>query len=242
MKAYIITLKQNLKNAERCIRSIEKTNSQLDPIIFDATTPLQIPDHMHDVFGKNIDWSWPVSPDQDHYDFATGVFKKHYVAADMTKKVACSLSHARLWKKCVDDNEEIVILEHDALFTSKFSLEDFSKGSKNFDKVGACSLNDPRGTTRKAKIYYEKLVGKNKDGIHIIPPIDSPDEPNYAHGFPGNSAYYIKPWAAKELLDKTLEVGLWPNDALICKQLFPWIRAACPFYTKVQGTVSTTVL
>ena len=43
------------------------------------------------------------------------------------------------------------------------------------------------------------------------------------------------------LLEKLKEVGCWPNDALMCKQLFPnELKVIYPYYTRVQGIQSTT--
>ena len=46
--------------------------------------------------------------------------------------------------------------------------------------------------------------------------------------------------AAKELLETVAKLGIWPNDAIMCTQLFPWLRISYPYYTELQGVVSTT--
>jgi hypothetical protein len=61
-----------------------------------------------------------------------------------------------------------------------------------------------------------------------------------AQGIAGNSAYIIKPWAAKELIEKVYEYGMWPNDAIMCQQIVPWLGVTKLYYTKVQGLRSTT--
>jgi hypothetical protein len=43
-----------------------------------------------------------------------------------------------------------------------------------------------------------------------------------------------------DLLEKTSEIGIWPNDALLCRQFFPWLQHYYPYFTKVQGSASTT--
>ena len=49
------------------------------------------------------------------------------------------------------------------------------------------------------------------------------------------------PEAARQLLNKTVEIGMWPNDALMCKQFFPWLQIVTPYYTTIQkGLTSTT--
>ena len=68
------------------------------------------------------------------------------------------------------------------------------------------------------------------------------DDLTIPQGLPGNSAYIIKPSGAKKMLDLVKEFGAWPNDALMCKQLIQSIASSKIYYTKVQGTPSTTSL
>jgi len=245
MKANIITIPSNTKNANICASSIERTNSELTPVIFEATTPENNLEHVREVFGRTMPWGWPKSDLDNRIDIKTSLFLKYYGEADYTKKVSCALSHARLWKECYESGESMVILEHDAVFIKKFTEEWLQTHSKDFSKVGAVGLNDPRGCTRKSGKYYEAIINNGENKLMSIPTIDSPTEGNYPHGLAGNSAYYIKPWAAKELLDKITHLGeMWPNDAIMCRQLFPWLRVCNPFFTKVQstGTSSSTTL
>lgn len=242
MKAFVITLPgkevESQQAAQRCIDSIDNTNTKLQPFIFDATIPSSIPEGMKEVFGRQVNWTWPKNASEDGYDLATGLYKRHYKAKDYLKVVSCSVSHARLWKKCVDADEPIVILEHDALFIRQFIptvLENL-----NWGVVG---LNDPRGATRKSNTFHRLLQVQRAEqglGIHKVPRIDTPEDLPLPMGIAGNSAYAIKPHAAKELLEVTEEIGLWPNDAVMCCQLFKWLRVITPYYTKVQGISSTT--
>lgn len=61
-------------------------------------------------------------------------------------------------------------------------------------------------------------------------------------GLAGNSAYLLQPTAAVDLIQKVDEVGAWPNDALMCRQFFPWLEERYPFITKVSTNQSTTSL
>ncbi|MEL0255650.1 MAG: glycosyltransferase family 25 protein [Burkholderiaceae bacterium] len=239
MKAFIITLqehgnKEPIKAAERCVQSIKSTHSKIEPELFSATTPANMKEHMRETFGKVVPWNWPVDDHQNSYDLSTGLFKKTYPARDPMRVTACAVSHARLWKKCVDLNETIVILEQDALFMNTFNPENFSGY-----EWGAIGLNDPRGATRKSMLYHKMIVEDGRS-IQKVPSIDAFGAESLPMGLAGNSAYIIKPHAARDLLNKVDNVGLWPNDALMCKQLFRWLRVCYPFFTKVQGTQSTT--
>ena len=61
-------------------------------------------------------------------------------------------------------------------------------------------------------------------------------------GLAGNSAYIIKPWAAKKVIQEVKEIGAWPNDALLCYQNFSFLAVTKKYYTRVQGLPSTTTL
>ena len=75
-------------------------------------------------------------------------------------------------------------------------------------------------------------------GVQSVPYIDDKDVPQ---GLAGNSAYVITPKGARKLLDKVDEIGMWPNDALMNRQFFPWMQVVYPYYTEVQkGLKSTT--
>lgn len=105
-------------------------------------------------------------------------------------------------------------------------------------KAGILGLNSPIGATRKASVFHNALFGRY--GFHSVPSVDGIGDDPLPQGLAGNSAYIIKPWAAKKLLDKVAEIGMWPNDALMCKQFFPWMQVCWPYYTVVQGTASST--
>ena len=38
------------------------------------------------------------------------------------------------------------------------------------------------------------------------------------------------------------EYGLWPNDAIMCRQLVPKLNVTTEFYTRCQNLKSTTTL
>ncbi len=245
IKGFIITIADDagLNAANACFDSILSTESTIEPEIFPATTPETLV--FHDPvteYIKNFDaktfepkwpeWNWPLNPKENHRDFKTGVFKFAYDAKDQRKVKACTVSHARLWEKCVELDEPILILESDALFTRKFTFSDVQ------DRAwGVLGLNDPRGATRKAQVFYEKAVAHTKPGVYNVPKVDDAPVPQ---GLAGNSAYLIQPYAAKQLLLGMNDYGLWPNDAYICQELWPWIKITQPFYTKVQGLPSST--
>jgi GR25 family glycosyltransferase involved in LPS biosynthesis len=224
--AYIITLTSNLKSttaAERC-----KKSSNIAIKTFDAITESHAEKVMRD-FG--IKWNYPWKGEE--YDIKAGLKKTAYTTAHPMRRVACFLSHYSLWKKCANQNQPFMILEHDAIFIKPFDETAFMKA-----ECDIISLNDPRGATRMAHDYHDILQSKPQT-IQRVPTIDDLMVPQ---GLPGNSAYIIKPSGAKKMLDLVKEYGAWPNDALMCKQLIQSIAASKIYYTKVQGTPSTTSL
>ena len=152
-----------------------------------------------------------------------------YKTYDNNKRIAAAQSPYMLWRKCVTLNQPIMILEHDAIFTRKFDLNILEW----FPEEGAVSINNPIGATFSAKEYDRKL----HNGINEVPWLTGNDVPQ---GLPGHSAYIIYPDAAKEVMQLQEDIGWWPNDAIMCKQLCPWIRCYKPYYTECQGIKSTT--
>lgn len=218
MKAFVITILGHTASelaTKTCINSISDTRSTLEAEIFAAVTP----NTLHECI-----WRWPNK--KKTICTYTGLTLTAYKNSDLRKRIACAQSHYRLWQQCVSLDQTICILEHDAVFTRRFDLSDFDGG--------AMSLNDPTGATFRADQYDKALM----PGINPVPWVA---EVNIPQGLPGNSAYLIKPWAAQELIDAQDRIGWWPNDAIMCRQLFDWLRVAKPYYTRVQGLVSTTV-
>lgn len=223
---------------DRLLESIKDTKSELTPKVFRATTPDTLGDDLDTIQNmntENILWTWPVKDDENGMDLATGLYRRRYAAKNVNKVVACMISHMRAWDYCVTTDKPIVVFEHDAFMIRKFRASDIT--GEGF-KGGIVGLNDPRGATRKASLYHEKVSANQ--GLQPTPVIDSPAEPFLPSGLAGNSAYFIHPVGARKLLDKTEEIGMWPNDAVMCRQFFPWLQVVYPYYTKVQGVVSTT--
>ena len=116
MKAFIITLMNDawsLSYAERCLQSIQDTESEIEATLFDATTPQTI---------FPVAWTWPTG--KKITCPKTNLFLKPYKTYDNHKRIAAAQSHFRLWQMCVSMNEPIMILEHDALFTKKFTAQE----------------------------------------------------------------------------------------------------------------------
>jgi len=127
--------------------------------------------------------------------------------------------------------EDILVLEHDAVFTSKVPYDRILD-----TQYGIIGINDPRGATRKSSAFHS-MVQNGMNEVTQVPRIDAQNVPQ---GLAGNSAYIIKPWAADEMMNLVNEYGLWPNDAIMCYQLFPLLGVTRKYYTRLQGLQSTT--
>lgn len=178
---------------------------------------------------EKLQWNYPWIGEV--FDFASGLKKSAYQTANPKSRIACALSHYYLWKYCADNQEPTLVLEHDAIFIK--DLDPTYIIESKYDIVG---INNPLGATRRAKLFYDKIVNCDQR-IMITPTID---EINVPQGLAGNSAYIIKPRGAKNLIAAVHKYGLWPNDALMCKQLIPNLGVTTEFYTTLQGTPSTT--
>ncbi len=240
MKAFIISLTNHHPSqmqTRMLISSIKKTKSDLEGLVIDATTPATFTEDLAKIDyidATNLTWSYPVDPTQDRLDMKTGLYLKHYQTDNILAVASCMVSHMRCWQMCIDLYEPVVVLESDAIFTRKFDMNDLTKDFKG----GIIGLNDPRGATRKARVFHEKV--SKTEGLQKCPTVDEINEDPLPSGIAGNSAYVITPRAAKRLLEKTKELGLWPNDAVMCKQFFPWLQVVYPYYTGLQGGKSTT--
>lgn len=254
MKAFIISMINHQESTiamRRLIRSIKSTKSRIDPFVFPAVTPENMADIIDDHFNnrpiKNIDWTYPIKPEDDRFDIRSGLYLKHYPTKNIQNRISCFLSHYILWKHCYQIGMPIMILEHDAFFQNKFNYSDI----KNQFTGGILGLNDPIGATRRASVFDAKVrAEKNRLNVEqkVTPDyrvVDCPwvdDDRQIPQGIAGNSAYIIKPEAAAKLMGLVAEHGFWPNDAIMCKQLMPnTLQTVFPYYTNIQkGLKSTT--
>jgi glycosyl transferase, family 25 len=95
--------------------------------------------------------------------------------------MGCFYSHFRLWQKCVELNEPIMVFEDDVLFTRTYHPVEF-------DDV----LITVFGNRNKSAKYYHYLTD----------PAGEPRAEGYWQAsMPGTVGYAIKPHAAKKLVD-----------------------------------------
>lgn len=219
IKGYVITINTpySKKSAKACIDSSQNVNI----IHFRGVEPSSLPSVM---LREGVMWTWK-NDNQIHHN--TGLRMVKYATANMKNRVGCFFSHYFLWKKCMDEGKPILILEHDARFLRPLP---------DIDWEGACMINDPSLCTPRGEWWANKIKEKG-EGVHNKTVVFDDSRPD---GLAGNSAYLLKPKAAEELVQKVSEIGAWPNDALMCRQFFPWLQELYPFVTTIGANNEST--
>lgn len=215
------------KGFERLKNSSIEVGNEFEIKKFNAILPEDVNNTM-EKYG--LKWNWPWT--KREIDKQTGIEKQPYATQVKERRIACFLSHYMIWRESFEIDEPILILEHDALFIEKFDPIDALYSDYWF--IG---INDPRRATRKEMVFF-KEIEKRLDKIQPCPIIDNM---KIAQGLAGGSAYIVKPDGGLALVKAAQKYGAWPNDALLCMQLFPGkLGVTKTFYTKVQGLPSTT--
>ena len=208
-----------------------RVGNDFRPEIFEATVNDNAEDHLSKLL---LEWNYPWEGVVT--DLKTGLKKSAYPTQNRLNRIACAISHYRLWAVCVKTDKPMLIMEHDAIFIQKFRYDNLLE-DKHYNIIG---INNPIGNTRKSHEFHKILqqsVDRENTGIVPVPTIDNFDIPQ---GLAGNSAYIIKPKGARMCIKAASEHGLWPNDALMCKQLIPHMGVTKAYYTNTQRVVSTT--
>ena len=230
MKAVSIVIKDNAISEfgySKLVESSKAVGNDFDIVRWDAITPDKADDFMQI---SGIKWNYPW--EGEVVDFATGLKKSAYKTANPKARIACACSHYYMWLTSVTSDTTILVLEHDAKFINKIDFD------PNDVKAEILGINNPLGATRKSQLYYD-LIMQSSASYQLVPWIDNAYVPQ---GLAGNSAYIIKPAGAKKLLDLVKQYGLWPNDAIMCRQLVSRMGVTRKFYTNIQGLKSTTSL
>ena len=156
MKAFVITLQGNEYSeakASNCIASAEKVGLHVE-------TFYGVDQHHADVAMNkyNLKWTWAKNNMAEDVCRETGLKQFPYNGpngkrANIRNKIGCSLSHYILWKMCVELDEPILILEHDAVFLRPLPEIEFN---------GICQINDPAGATRNSAWWSLTMVQRGE--------------------------------------------------------------------------------
>ena len=146
MRAQVIVIPGNETSElgfNRLLKSYQDTEQEFSINNFEASTPFTAESEMRDF---DLTWNYPW--EGETYDFATGLKKRAYVGRDPMARVACSMSHFRLWAECFETKETFLILEHDAYFIKQIPIDIILEW--DYQIIG---VNDPLGATRKARDF-----------------------------------------------------------------------------------------
>ena len=233
MKTNIIRLK-DCKNSKRYANWCWQTSAiNTNVKYFDAVIPDEVDELMS---GLRIEWKYPWTGELN--DMKSGLTLRAYQTADPKKRIACFLSHYCLWEKTIRSGEPMLILEHDSMFISKKPIPFDEILDSGFDIIG---INEPFRATRLPQKFHDKVQNDHfsRNDVVRAPLIDDIKIPQ---GIAGNSSYIITPKGAYKMVELTKEYGAWPNDALMCRQLIFKLGVTKTYYTKTQGTKSSTTL
>lgn len=228
MKARVITMSGHAysqASSAACISSAEQHGVSVE--VFDAVTVDTV---LSEMALHGLSWTW-ANNNQSHARCAiSGLEHFPYRTQDLRRKMACAMSHYLLWRECAEQDDMYLILEHDARFVRHMPDIDFQ---------GACQINDPRRGGYRGAWHSAIMTQRGIAGVH---PLTAKRELTsmVPDGFSGHSAYLVRPWAAQEFVNAYHRLGVWPNDATVCLQLFPWLEEYYPFITAVDQRESTT--
>ena len=216
MDAYVITLRgheYSERVAARCIQTAKDIGG-IDVRRFDAVSEN---DAIPAMQSRGLQWTWGNGgAGLDHHSYG----------GRLAPRIGCAMSHFMLWERCVLDDTPLLILEHDAVFIRPFVPFEFE---------AVCQINDPEGATARGEWWHDQMV-KRGDGVWPKTRVFNSDRPD---GLAGNSAYVTKPAAAFWLTELVHDIGVWPNDAIMCVQLIQGLQEHYPFITKVEPERST---
>lgn len=228
MIAYSIVIKDNVISEtgyDKLASSSKHVGNDFTIQKFEAITPPYVDDTLKQY---GLKWNYPLQG--KIVDFASGLEKSAYQTRDINKRIACALSHYLLWLTSIKLKQSVLVLEHDAIFSAAI---DFEIEKTPFQILG---INNPLGCTRKSKEFYDSIV-KTPSPYQPVPWIDEQKVPQ---GLAGNSAYIVTPQGAEQLKKLVKDYGLWPNDAIMCRQLVRRLGVTKKFYTSIQNLRSTT--
>jgi len=193
MKNYVITIFHNPKSveaAERCISSAAYHGLQVEK--FEAITPrLNI---------EALCRQYKINPVR---------FVEQY--SRTPNCIAAFLSHYTLWRKCIEDNEEYTIFEHDAHVTTPIPDD------LRYDAV--VNLGMPSyGRFNHPTFGVGPLVSKRY--------------------FPGAHAYRLNPRGAAALV-KTAETQAEPTDVYLSFKRFPFLQEYYPWPVEARDQFTT---
>jgi GR25 family glycosyltransferase involved in LPS biosynthesis len=176
---------------------------------------------------KNVELAKKFGMDATAFEAIPGnnclhLFKQHKVRPIQTNKIGhlgCFMSHFLLWKKCIELNETIAILEHDGVFLRSLpdDIED------NF--IDVCRL-DPCIFWKDS---YERDIQQTIDKpITYFKPDTVYKEKDFGNFYIGQYGYLIKPSAAEKLVIRAKQIGGHVVDMFISTKTVDIVSTSSP--------------
>ena len=126
--------------------------------------------------------------------------------------LAAYLSHYRLWKECVELNQEITIFEHDAVCINNINSHIAYNACISLGKPSYGSFNTP------TKLGVNPLTSKRY--------------------FPGAHAYRLKPAAAQMFIQEA-RMAARPTDVFLNVDIFPFLEEYYPWPVEARDSFTT---
>lgn len=186
MRTFIITISTNPDS----VRSADYARETAKAVGYEAEI-----EHFEAVTPEKDDWRAIIPHKNNSFE----VFMRPDNVA------CCFASHYLLWQMCVDLNEPILILEHDAIFEANIPDDDFNM----------C-------------VNYGKPTYMKEEAVNYEIPVEYEVAPLRDNFFFGHHAYALKPEAAKIFVERCETTILGPNDVWMNKREFPWLEEYYP--------------
>jgi len=197
MKAYVIAIKGNELSEDSARRTIDSARKHgVDAQIYYGVHKSNSL-HIMNTLGLDIDNKGGIWTTHSYLDAAIGCFLSHYL----------------LWKKSIEDNERLLILEHDVEFTDDFIDWCYRLDSRYNEKV-VVNIGEPLWGSKW------KDWGDGEDGIHLRTcrvTMNTDDCDCEEHYLAGAHSYIVTPEASKLLINAAHKKGIKPTDLFINK-------------------------
>jgi Glycosyltransferase family 25 (LPS biosynthesis protein) len=174
-------------------------------------------------FGKYKGWSPHLAPGCD--PTTLGQYERNHplsnergryqpTDAQFNSKKSCFYSHFELWKRCIQLNQSIVIIEYDTHCGGDYPL-----GLDTHGGVVHLALDSVLASSPVCKTWQQvhKKLDLTKQGIF---PIISPIQRDGHLIMPSNAAYQISPNVARWLVEDCNKHGWQQNDILMSTKNF----------------------
>ena len=205
IKSYVITIKNNSRSveaAQRCISTAK--NVGVDVEVFDAITPDDKPEEIAKAEGVILK------------KFNNNIFSRY------ENCVAAFLSHRSVWKKAIEHDEHVLVLEHDAVFKRPFDVS-------YIEKNDLVSLGHP------SYGYYQTPLSV---GILDKSPIIIKAFSKRGGYLPGAHAYVVSPIAARHMIEVSYKRAE-PTDLFLNKTNFKYMMEYYPWPIEADDSFST---